>query len=386
MTRKTDTKNLLQRNGTWYLRLQMNGKTITHTLQTSELAEAQRRRDTMLLTLTRAANEKELLESIQIQLQLLDAQALAAKNPLRTGIKLDKAFEKFVKDPERRDCKQQQLDNHRYKWNSWLEWMKEHHPEIEYCREVTRSIIKEWSMWKYSNVKCTNTYNRHLSTIHYVFECLCAYDEDMTNPVDRTHTKPDKDRQSKQPFTEEELRLIFTYPDEEFCRLCAIGLYTTLRLDSARHLDWRQYDGEYLEATHDKTGAPASLRVPSPLKHWLERVPEDERHGLICPRLGTMPHAKVTLYIQSCFQKLGIQTQTAIGGLNGKIRTVCIKGFHSFRHTAITLALSKGATIAQVKRLAGHASERMQDNYTHLGADDAGNAADKLGAFWDEQQ
>ena len=63
-------------------------------------------------------------------------------------------------------------------------------------------------------------------------------------------------------------------------------------------------------------------------------------------------------------------------------RTACVKGFHSLRHTAITLSLQNGATVASVRRLAGHASERMQQRYTHLGADTAGQASDAIGAFW----
>ena len=63
-------------------------------------------------------------------------------------------------------------------------------------------------------------------------------------------------------------------------------------------------------------------------------------------------------------------------------RTACVKGFHSLRHTAVTLSLQNGATVASVRRLAGHASERMQQRYTHLGADTAGQASDAIGVFW----
>ena len=62
--------------------------------------------------------------------------------------------------------------------------------------------------------------------------------------------------------------------------------------------------------------------------------------------------------------------------------TACVKGFHSLRHTAITLSLQNGATVASVRRLAGHATERMQAHYTHLGADTAGQASDAIGVFW----
>ena len=86
--------------------------------------------------------------------------------------------------------------------------------------------------------------------------------------------------------------------------------------------------------------------------------------------------------MQRTLQAIGIRTTKQIVGKNGELRNACIKGFHSFRHTAITLALRNGAGVAQVKRLAGHASEGMQARYTHLGDEDAGDAAARIGKFW----
>ena len=382
-SRKQDTRNLQRRGGVWWIRIRLDGVEIRQSLQTSDLEEARRRRDDLQSRLTGKRTAAELLQAVKNHLDAVAMETEAERSAPAQGIRLDEAFKMFERDPSRRECKPDQLANHQSKWRRFLQWMKENHPDIEFCRQVTKAIGREWAAWMNEKAKSINTYNHHLSTVHHVFNSLCGYDDYLHNPFENIHIKPDRDSQSKQPFSEDELRRIFAYPDEEFCRLCAIGLYTALRLDSARHLQWSKYDGTILEATHDKTGADATLIVPDTLKHWLDKVPLEERDGYICPSFAKLTRQQATKRIQANFQRLGIQTQIITTGHNGKTRTACIKGFHSFRHTAITLAQQNGATISQVKRWAGHSSERMQERYTHLGAADAGKAASTIGKYWD---
>lgn len=376
-------RNLLQRGSTWYVRAIVNGVQVFQSLHVSTLEEAIEKRDALLANIQTRATEKQMLQNVKRQLAGIEAEEEEERKATNKGIKLKNAFDLFLKDPNRRNCKSRQMENHKTHWEHFLKWMAENHKDVIYCRQVTTQIIKEWATFKYSTANSINTYNRHLSTIHYVFQIICENDEEMKNPTLSTHSKQAYDLQGKQPFTEEELQKIFKFPDEEFCRLCAIGLYTTLRLSSARLLKWGQYDGEYLEAIHDKTGADASLRVPENLKYWLDRVPKEERKGFISPTFANKNRpSNASQLFQSYLHKLGIQTQIVIQGLNGKTRTVCIKGFHSFRHFAITKALQNGASNSQVLRLAGHSSTRMQERYTHFGANDAGEASSKIGRYW----
>jgi integrase len=196
--------------------------------------------------------------------------------------------------------------------------------------------------------------------------------------------KRETDCVGKEPFTTAELQRIFACLDDEFRLLCAIGLYTTLRLSDAARLRWEQLtpDLGYLDTRHSKTGADASMRTPGPLRELLARVHPQERQGPVLKRYGTMPRSSLCREVQGQLQGLGIQTQRELVGLNGQRRLACVRGFHSFRHTAITLALAKGKSSAQVRRWAGHATEAMQRRYAHLDADVAGDAADAVGKFW----
>lgn len=381
---RQDTKNLIQRNGVWHVYAMINGINIRKSLKTTDLAEARIKRDLILLPIKAAKDERQLLTSVKRQLEGLNAEEERRRHEESKGVKLADAWNTFVKDPQRRKCTEQTFKNHQSNWSKFMNWMQKKHPEILYCREVTRGLCTEWAGDMLAGVKATNTYNHYISSIRYVFTSITAIDEDFKNPMLFIHKKKDSDCVSKQPFTVDELKRIFSSMDKEFKLLCAIGLYTTLRLGSARKVKWEMFDNnlEYLEAIHDKTGADASQHVAAELKEILEDVPVDERHGYVCPTYASLRKDNAAREVMTHFEDLGIQTHKEMQGINGDIRRACIKGFHSFRHTAITLALKNGATISQVKRLAGHASERMQGRYTHLGADDAGKANSVIGKFW----
>ena len=391
MTRKNDdTRYLLQRGGTWYLRIKVNGKPMVQTLRTGSLEKARQLRDERIPELTARMDEKARLKSIQRQLAGIEQEErMELESPLRGPLMVD-AFAIFEKDPDRRHCSKVQMAAHRRHWRDFMAWMLKHHPEVQYCRQVTREICREWAAEKLADSRATNTYNRHISTVRYVFTALNGVDEQIKNPMERIHKRVDVDCVSKEIFTEEELQAIFKSPEKEFCLLSAIGLYTTLRLGRARTLTWEMIDPDlsYIHANHGKPradgkpGAEATQKICDELREWLETIPLEKRHGYVCPRFAARTKANACCIVKDCLQRCGIQTQRQINGLNGQIRTACVKGFHSFRHTGITLALQHGATVAQVKKLAGHASERMQERYTHLSADDAGAASAKIGKFW----
>ncbi len=384
MTKKDD-KNIFRRGDTYYIRYKTSGKVISYSLHTTSIEEARKKRNAILAGIQDRGTEKEFLSSVKRQLAGIDAEEEEERKDPKKGILLSDAFAKFERDPERKSCKPGQLAIHKANWKRFLEWMTSKHPEATHTREVTEPIIREWAADEYNSVKAINTYNHHITSVKCVFKTLTAYDVDFIDPTRNIHAKSDKaDREQKQVFTNKELKAIFKYPEEEFCRLCAIGLYSTLRFSSARQLKWECYNGEEIEAIHDKTGADATFIVPQELKYWLDKVPPEQRKGYICPTYAKLNKANASHHFQATLQRAGIKTQIVKPGLNGENRTVTIKGYHSFRHTAITLALRNGATGSQVQRLAGHASLKMQANYTHLGKEDAGKAASLIGKFWQE--
>ncbi len=379
-----DTKNLLNVAGTWYLRAMVKGVRIKQTLRTDNLATAQRLRDERLAALVGREDEKALFASVERQLAGIEAEEKAVRDDVRSGLKLADLWKKFLDDPEKTKASPSTMRNYRHCWQVFLGWLAKKHPEIQYCRQLTRGIGKEFSIHLNSTTGSVSSYNTHIIMIRRVIETAVDLDEKVVNPMARLKALPVTDTVKKEIFTDAELKKIFADSDAEFVRLCAIGLYTTQRFDVARKMTWEMFTDDlgYLDVIHHKTGAPGSMRVPSPLKEILMRVPSEERHGFICPNYAVLNNSMSSHTFQMHLEEHGIKTQKEVERKPGHKRMACIKGFHSFRHTAITIAKRNCSNNAKIKRWAGHSTDKMSDYYTHLNEDDAGDAADTIGKFW----
>ena len=377
-----DTRNLTQVGRMWYLTAMVNGARISKSLRTDDLDEARRKRDEILGERLASRDEVTLLKSVRRQLEGIQFEEMERASSRTSGELLMYAHRKWLHSANRRYCGEHQEHMHVSHWKDFLDWLRKAHPETVYCRQLTRGIAMEYSDHVFGSKRSTRTYNTHMTSCRQILSVIEQADEHFINPFGFIHHRSERDSVSKEAFTDGELRLIFSHGDDEFRLLFAVGLYTTLRLSSALKLKWEQVSGGYLAATHEKTGADASIRIPDALSHWIDRVPDDRRHGAMFPTFGNMGTHSASFEIQRRLQELGIVTQTTVVGESGLERTACVKGFHSLRHTAITLSLQNGATVASVRRLAGHATERMQAHYTHLGADTAGQASDAIGVFW----
>jgi len=371
-----DTRNLMNRGGVWYLRYEVCGAKVKASLRTKDLAVAQDKRDALMAKYA-LRDERRLAQSLLRQLAGIDEELERRAREENPGVQVCMAWQRFVDAPDRRQVGEGQLRNNRRDWEKFLAWLRGHRPDAKYMRQITKQDARGFAGWLLKNCGCNSSYNRAIIHCGYVFKVLRRCDDDLINPFEGIAARRQDDSRTRQPFTRDELHALFHCGNREFARLVALGFYTALRLGSALKVRWEDISDGYLHARHDKTGADATIRIPQALRKFLDEVPEAERRGLMFPGF----QASTNHRLRSCFQALGIQTSEEYTSLNGKKRRGALKGFHSLRHTAVTMALEKGASQAAVQRLAGHATLAMQEHYSHLGADVAGDVAELLGEF-----
>jgi len=70
--------------------------------------------------------------------------------------------------------------------------------------------------------------------------------------------------------------------------------------------------------------------------------------------------------VQHHFKKCGIKLHKPGTGSNGK-RAVVEVGFHSLRHTFVSLCRESNAPLAVVESIVGHSNPAMTRHYTHVG-------------------
>jgi hypothetical protein len=81
----------------------------------------------------------------------------------------------------------------------------------------------------------------------------------------------------------------------------------------------------------------------------------------------------VTDKVQGHFKACGITLHKPGTGTDGK-RAVIEVGFHSLRHTFVSLCRESNAPLAVVESIVGHSNPAMTRHYTHIGELAAGRA------------
>jgi intergrase/recombinase len=127
-----------------------------------------------------------------------------------------------------------------------------------------------------------------------------------------------------------------------------------------------------------KTARRSQKRVSLPIHltlfDMLSLCPENKRRGYVMPSIAARYqsfHSALSKDVAKLFQSVGITTTTETEGV-GRNRADC--GYHSLRHTFVSLCASGGVPQSVVQSLVGHGSPAMTQHYTHIGLQTAQNA------------
>jgi site-specific recombinase XerD len=159
------------------------------------------------------------------------------------------------------------------------------------------------------------------------------------------------------------------------------GHLNVLRLGDCATLKWNEVDlkRQQIRRVPRKTARrkPVATVIPihPVLADILAEIPANERGAYVNPKtagvyLSCSP-SLVTNEIQKHFQDCGIETTHKRE--NG-IRVVVDVGFHSLRHTFVSMARESGAPLSVVESIVGHSSVGMTRHYTHTSIEAAQSA------------
>jgi integrase len=295
---------------------------------------------------------------------------------------------------------------YREQWDRFADWMKAQHPDRPALRDVTPEIAGKYSAELAKKVGPA-TFNKHTALLTLVFRVLAGNkDARLTcNPfadVGRRQATPN----SRRELTVEEFRRVCAAATGELRTLLAIGTYTGLRLGDAATLRWQEVDlirGAIIRVPHKaarKNPKPVTVPLHPDLAAMLAETPEKQRRGYVLPKTAALYQKDcpaLSNQIQAHFTANGVQTVKEGTGFatvtdetgkpkekhTGK-RAVVEVGFHSLRHTFVTLCRIANVPLAVVEAIVGHSSPAMTRNYTHIGEAAARRAVDALPGLTDD--
>lgn len=354
------------RGGIYHAQVTINGKTYYRSTKTGNLREAKANL-AKFVALFSAENKKAILKNISLRLQGIQGEIDEAEAQ-KPALSIADAWNAYERATNRPDSGPRTLSGYEGQYKIFENWIKEKHPNTIELRHVTQDIANEF-ISHIGASRSANTYNKYKTFLNCFWEVLKETGKLTINPWSKIRRKIDIGH-SRRELTVEELCRVINSAVGEMKTLFAIAIYTGLRLGDCVLLEWGHVDlaRNIISIIPRKTarhmhGKPTMIPIHPVLASVL--IKSGNRTGYILPELAELykrrPDA-LTYRIQKHFHNCGIKTTAE--KTSGKYNRVDV-GFHSFRHTFVSLSANAGVPLAFVQAIVGHSTPAMTAHYFH---------------------
>lgn len=315
------------------------------------------------------------------------------------------AWTAYLQSTSRPDSGKRTLHDYEGYLQAFLDWMKKHHPDVTLLRDVTAQIADEYARHLNDEHLASGTFNKHIQCLALIFRVLATPARLGGNPWNTVQRKRAV-AISRRELTVDELRKVCEKATGEMRILLAIGIYTGLRLGDAATLRWGEVDlvRNIIRRVPNKTSRrnPKPVLIPShPTLHaLLAEIPNSSRKEYVLPDTAESylrDSSAPSKLIQAHFAKCGVTLHKPGTGFemkpgkDGKLelkysgkRAVLEVGFHSLRHTFVSLCRAANTPLSVVESIVGHSNPAMTRHYTHTGEAAALAAVSSLPSFTGE--
>lgn len=246
-----------------------------------------------------------------------------------------------------------------------VDWMKK---RVKYVNDITQKIAEEYLEHLASTVGAT-TYNIRLVLFKRIWKAL-SNDYMMDADVWENFKKKKVAKTSRRTVNNFEIGKVLAKADTfDMKLLLTIGIYTGLRISDCALLKWCDVDIEHkiICTIPIKTRKHMDAPVEIPIHPTLLKMLEDAKHDseyVSESNANAYNNGHLSGQVVDLFKKCGIQTSKKV---DGKTKIVC--GFHSLRHTFISMAINSGMSPLLVQKIVGHSAVNMTEHYFHENMD-----------------
>lgn len=386
---------LLKRGGNYYVSWRMDGKLFTRVLRDEQGNSITNRREAEAAKMKEmapflAGDQVSALESLSARIGGAKSELARIEDEQNPALTIDKAWITYLKSANRPDTGEATLRQYGFQFGAFVDWMKQHHPTVTTLRGVSEGIVVEYAGHLQRSGLSSGTFNKHLNLLALVFRVLKKDARLMDNPwleIQRKRIAP----HTRRELTLDELRKVCDSATGELRTLLALGVYSGLRLGDCATLRWAEVDlpRNIIRRVPNKTARSrpdkvVHIPIHPTLGGILGEIPNETRSEYVLPETAKLYMDRIDLVtdmVQRHFMACGIKPYKPGTGENGK-RAVIEVGFHSLRHTFVSLCRESNAPLAIVESIVGHSNPAMTRHYTHVGELAAGQAVAALPAVF----
>lgn len=384
---KTVKGYLVKRGKTYLAEWTIGGKRFRQSTKQTNKSEAKKALDRIMAPFL-SGNEKRILESVKGRLESVETEIKTFEEQRNPPLTFAQAWPAYLQAPSRPDSGKRTLHDYEGYFQAFMDWLKKHHPDIALLRDVTASMVDAYARHLNSKSLASGTFNKHIQCLALIFRVLASPARLSSNPWNEIQRKRAV-AISRRELTVEELRRVCEKATGEMRLLLALGIYTGLRLGDVATLRWGEVDlvrgiiRRIPNKTERRNPKPVQIPIHHALRAMLAEIPEAARREYVLPetadsylRDSSAPSKRIQAHFAKCDVTLhkpgtGFEMRP---GKDGKLeevhtgkRAILEVGFHSLRHTFVSLCRAANAPLAVVESIVGHSSPAMTRHYTHTG-------------------
>lgn len=314
-------------------------------------------------------------------------KSLLSENPVKMEIKAGLSV--FLEKPGKAPGARNTLNSFKRVWTALCNWLAEQRPDIKYVHEINEEIAENFLNFIWNTGIAEQTYNEYIKILRRIFNVLTK-DAGISKNVWNSTEKVKINSVSKKPLTKDEFASIMQVAEGEIRVLLIIGFYTGLRLGDACLIKWKDVNLNInmLRIIPGKTkGFGKTIDIP--LHEVLSEIFKSiysKNNEYVLPTIAASylkDPGSVSRKIQRVFVKAGINTTEE---RNRGVKNATVYGFHSLRHSFISLCAAEGIPQHVVKEMVGHSSDAIHQIYQHANIEQKRKAIDMLPKIEEKKQ
>lgn len=403
----------------FYLALRVNGKRIVQVLTAIDgkpiydRAEAEAARMKIVGAGLAGDRVEAIRETLTVKLATAETELVEAKREGAAGVRIVDGWEAYEVTPRtmRPDSGPGTMEQYAYQWQRFEKWITANHPEAVTLRDVTEDHAAAYAGDLQAAGLSGATVNKHIALLKLVFRILKKQAGLTLDPWEGM--RPAKHRpQGRRELSTVELRRVCESATGEMRLLLALGIYTGMRLADCATLRRDAIDAAQgvIMVTPVKTSHTSGKQVRVPIHATLREMLKDTPAAgeYVLPETASTYDGRrdtITDRVQRHFWANGIDCHARGTGQQierdaagnplrdaaGRVRMVATGkravvsvGFHSLRHSFVSLCRAGGVPLSVVESLVGHSNPNMTRLYTHTSGGEADKAVKSLPSFTGE--
>lgn len=371
---------LFKRGKYWHFRIGVNGRDRWVSTKCTNRKEAAIVAEGKTKALQKTVSAEVQFDGLMMILALLpqaDADKLRREFSRRlfrgqsVTLPLAAAWDAWQRTPTKGNPSPRTVSMYKAIWSAFEEWIT---GKANGLHEVSQAQAEQYAATLWEKKVSPRTYNAHIQFLRSLFKTLHTQGGLIVNPFEAI-TSLDNATEGRTQFTADELRAICSKAQGSMRYMIGAALYTGLRLGDVVGLRWQDIGPDSITVIPSKTkrkGKQLTIPLHPVLSALLaELKAAGSGTGYLFPvekALYDRHLSGVSKPIQEFFTETCkiITTEAAEEGGQRK-RAIVRKGFHSLRHSFVSLCAANRVPQSAIMELVGHGSPAMTALYTHAG-------------------